>query len=253
MTYFDIESILAEEELIPCTTLFDFSHLGHLEDSSSSSGTARASSTETQYLKEGTKLKMPLWAMEKWASLRYVKVHLPRHLNQKARERWEADPLAVDLRKHNPHFFRSANQVISILEQQHQKQSSSTIDDDAGLSALRRLLLQTYTGPRLTATLDWSWCCAAADDGSSSNSHYYTHTLTEMERTLFRAGASGTGAHLRWKYFGARWFGQQRQHGSGRRRQAQVAADAQLLVQETADKQNSLLRDGPTDKRQRVK
>lgn len=98
MTYFDIESILAEEELVPCTTLFDFSHLGHLEDSSSSSGTARASSTETQYLKEGTKLKMPLWAMEKWASLRYVKVHLPRHLNQKARERWEADPLAVDLR-----------------------------------------------------------------------------------------------------------------------------------------------------------
>ena len=104
MTYFDIESILAEEELVPCTTLFDFSHLGHLDDSSSSSasasasGTARTSPAESQYLKEETKLKMPLWAMEKWSSLRYVKVHLPRHLNQKARERWEADPVAVDLR-----------------------------------------------------------------------------------------------------------------------------------------------------------
>jgi hypothetical protein len=104
MTYFDVESILAEEELVPCTTLFDFSHLGHLDDSSSSTSsfgstrTARSSPIETHYLKEGTKLKMPIWAMEKWASLRYVKVHLPRHLNQKARERWEADPLAVDLR-----------------------------------------------------------------------------------------------------------------------------------------------------------
>ena len=85
-----------------------------------------------------------------------------------------------------------------------------------------------------------------------------------MERTLFRAGASGTGAHLRWKYFGARWFGQG-QHGSGRRRrqrQTKAQADAQLLGQETpvdrettvsANGQNTLLRDGPMDKRQRVK
>lgn len=104
MTYFDIDSILAEEELVPCTTLFDFSHLGHLDDSSSSSSsmaigpTTTTTTTTTQYLKEGTKLKMPLWAMDKWSSLRYVKVHVPRHMNQTARERWEADPLAVDLR-----------------------------------------------------------------------------------------------------------------------------------------------------------
>ncbi len=161
-------------------------------------------------------------------------------------------------RKHNPHFFRAANRVISILEQQHHKQSSSSssLEDEAVLMSLRRLLLQTYTGPRLTATLDWSWCCAAADDGSS-NSHFYTHTLTEMERTLFRAGASGTGAHLRWKYFGTRWSGQR--HGSTRRRNQQAIADAKLVLQETHvdrtttnTRQNTLFRDGPLDKRQRV-
>jgi GINS complex subunit 3 len=86
-SYYDIDSILADDELLPCTTLFDFSHLGHLDDAS-----------PLQYLKEETKLKMPLWAMEKWASLGYIKVSLPRHLNQKAREKMEADPLAFDLR-----------------------------------------------------------------------------------------------------------------------------------------------------------
>jgi hypothetical protein len=94
MTYYDIDSILAEEELMPCTALFDFSHLGHLEEDAADT----TSSTTTDYLKEGTKLKMPLWALEKWSTLGYVNVQIPRHFNQKTREKLEADPLAVDLR-----------------------------------------------------------------------------------------------------------------------------------------------------------
>ena len=95
---------------MPCTALFDFSHLGHLEEdavnggnttTSSSSSTAAAAMT-TDYLKEGTKLKMPLWALDKWSTLGYVTVQIPRHFNQKAREKLEADPLAVDLRYETP-------------------------------------------------------------------------------------------------------------------------------------------------------
>jgi GINS complex subunit 3 len=87
MSYYDIDSILAEEELVPCTTLFDFSHLGHLDEYST-----------TSYLKEKSKLQMPLWALEKWTSLSYVKLQLPKHFNVKTRERLEADPLALNLR-----------------------------------------------------------------------------------------------------------------------------------------------------------
>jgi hypothetical protein len=87
--YYDIDDILAQEELIPCTTLFDFSHLAQLDPD------ARH---EKHYLPEGSRIKLPLWAMEKWAMLGFVRLSLPRHYGRKARERLEADPADADLR-----------------------------------------------------------------------------------------------------------------------------------------------------------
>lgn len=88
-SYYDIDSILAEEELVPCSNLFDFSHLSHLDPE------ARHGES---HLPEGSQIKMPLWAVEKWANLGFVRVSLPRHFSRKARERLEADPAEVDLR-----------------------------------------------------------------------------------------------------------------------------------------------------------
>ncbi len=91
-SYYDIDAILAEEELVPCTTLFDFSHLNHLDPD------ARHGET---HLTEASQIKMPLWAVDKWASLGYVRLSLPRHYSRKARERLEADPGDADLRYEN--------------------------------------------------------------------------------------------------------------------------------------------------------
>jgi GINS complex subunit 3 len=91
-SYYDIDAILAEEELVPCTTLFDFSHLAHLDPD------ARHHET---HLPEASRIKMPLWAMEKWAMLGFVRLSLPRHYGRKARERLEADPGDADLRYEN--------------------------------------------------------------------------------------------------------------------------------------------------------
>jgi GINS complex subunit 3 len=88
-SYYDIEAILAEEELVPCTTLFEFSHLAHLDPD------AR---TQQAYLNESSRIKIPLWAVEKWAMLGFVRLSLPRHYGRKARERLEADPGDADLR-----------------------------------------------------------------------------------------------------------------------------------------------------------
>ena len=93
-SYYDLDATLAEEELVPCYTNFDFSFLArldpefHPEDEDSNNG----------ILKENCKLKMPVWAMTKWAPLGYVKMVLPRIYGRKAREKMEADPLQVDLR-----------------------------------------------------------------------------------------------------------------------------------------------------------
>lgn len=88
-SYYDIDTILAEEELIPSIALFDFSHLAYLDPD------ARH---RESHLPEGSQIKMPLWALEKWSALGYVRMSLPRHYSRKARERLEADPGDADLR-----------------------------------------------------------------------------------------------------------------------------------------------------------
>jgi GINS complex subunit 3 len=89
-SYYDIDSILAQEELVPCTNLFDFWHLAHLDPDLMDSG--------THSLPESSQVKLPLWAMEKWAMLGFVRMSLPRHYSRKARERLEAEPSEADLR-----------------------------------------------------------------------------------------------------------------------------------------------------------
>jgi GINS complex subunit 3 len=89
-SYYDIDAILAEEELIPCTNLFEFWHLSHLDPDLVDSNVS--------HLPEDSHVKLPLWAMEKWATLAFVRMSVPRHYGRKARERLEADPAQADLR-----------------------------------------------------------------------------------------------------------------------------------------------------------
>ena len=89
-SYYDVDAILAEEELIPCSTNLDFAHLAHLDPDHVGS--------KQSYLPESSRIKIPLWGVEKWALLGYVRLSLPRHFSRKARERLEADPSEVDLR-----------------------------------------------------------------------------------------------------------------------------------------------------------
>ena len=97
-SYYDIDAILAEEELVPSTTLFDFSHMAHLDPDSRN---------REHYLPEASRVKMPLWAVEKWAMLGFVRLSLPRHYSRKARERLEADPGDADLRYAKPEVFKT--------------------------------------------------------------------------------------------------------------------------------------------------
>jgi hypothetical protein len=118
-SYYDIDDILAQEELTPVTTLLDFTYLAHLDpdyvhgkshdndvkhnaqgESQQQENTSRSPVKKPQnhYLKEGTRFKMPLWSIEKWAQVGFVKMSFPRHYGKKARERLDADPVSVDIR-----------------------------------------------------------------------------------------------------------------------------------------------------------
>lgn len=122
-SYYDIDTILAEEELLVVKPSFDFSLLAHLDpDSAHLQSRSRkrprgvdgdatddlekghgdnndTADNSNGSLPEGTKIKMPLWAVERWALLGFIRFpSLPRHYGRKMKERLEADPISVDLR-----------------------------------------------------------------------------------------------------------------------------------------------------------
>jgi hypothetical protein len=204
--YYDIDAILADEELIPCTTLFEFSYLAHLDPDIADM---------QQHLPEKSRIHVPLWAIDKWAMVNYVSLSLPRQYGRKARERLEADPSEVDLCKRNGYFFRSGVNVINLIEQSCRKldqglaaqgRNSGKLNElrsqlfklQQEASALRQTLLLTYTGDRLRHTLDWA-LSSVGDDVSR-----YTSRLTEMEKNLFRLGTRAATNHVRWKMLGSR-------------------------------------------------
>ena len=94
-TYYNIDAILAEEELLPCHTNFDFSLLSGLDPDQHHDGVDELGFS---FLPENTRIKIPLWLAHMWAMLNYVRLQLPRHYGRKARERYDADPGDADLR-----------------------------------------------------------------------------------------------------------------------------------------------------------
>lgn len=216
-SYYDIDAILAEEELIPCTTLFDFSHLNYLDPDAATTSSPHG----TTHLREGSQIKMPLWAVDKWASLGYVRLALPRHYSRKARERLEADPGDADLRKRTERFFQSGKLIVDLIERssikvakviaktKSSRRSAHTRaleQASAEAQELRRTLVTSFAGERLRRTFDWALSSGGDDDVS-----HYLSRLTEMEQRLFRKGAEAVSAHEDWMTFGNRqWFSNHR-------------------------------------------
>lgn len=243
VSYYDIDDILAQEELMQVTSLLDFTYLAHLdpdyvhehsnplrahtlddENSDHDVGTKTGTKKQSQnyYLKEGTRFKMPIWSIEKWAEVGFAKISVPKHYGRRSRERLDADPVSVDLRNRNERFFMSGLSLIDLVQRcihtlskgnkknstrqgQGREQSSSSATALTGLNELRkeamdlkRTLLQTYTGARLRRTFDWT-LSNIEDDVSS-----YTQKLTEMEQRLFARGAAASRAQKVWKLHGSR-------------------------------------------------
>ena len=123
--YYDLDAILAEEELMPCVTQDDFSYLAHLDPDAS------ASESKSHSLKRHTKLKLPLWAVESWAILGYCRCTVPRVYNNKSLERhllsYELDPSLKALPR--PNYFLVGKRISDMMQQIYLKQKSSPSSD----------------------------------------------------------------------------------------------------------------------------
>lgn len=239
-SYYNIDGILAEEELIPCTNLFEFSHLSDLDSEGnlhhcqnqqkqlSDDDNNGISATDT-LLPESSRIKVPLWAVDRWAMLGFVRLQLPRHYKRSARERYDADPGNADLRKRNERFFLSGRRLINLIEQSstavakaiaklpRRNSSNSMLRHTQALKelseearSLRRTILQIYGGERLRKNFDLSQCSSSAgNDGDgggdyNDNSEKYFSRLTEMEKRLYNTGSSAVSDIEEWRVFGNR-------------------------------------------------
>jgi len=238
-SYYDIDAILAEEELVPCTTLFEFSHLADLDPDGTHHRQQRQQNEEendcgesSAYLPENNRIKIPLWAVEKWATLGFVRLQLPRHYGRRARERYDADPGDANLRKRNERFFLSGRRLVHLIEQSstqvakaiaslprsRKNNNNSMIRHTQALRqvseearSLRRTLLQIYAGERLRKVFDWSQSGAGGTGSGDCDDDVsgYLNQLTEMEQRLYYAGSSAVADLEEWKTFGNRrlWMG----------------------------------------------
>jgi len=228
-TYYDIDEILAEDELIPCTTNFDFALLGFLDPEYANysyqeerrKNLKRDRSTPNNVtLPAGHRIKMPLWSIDLWSKLSYVRIGLPKQYGSKMRERLVADPSHVDLRtitrngNGGERFLLTGTRVVDLVNACHRRVQNETrratrtsrefkrrqeeakimgeVHTDA--QYLRAVLLKLYSGERMRRTLDWSLNSGMDDDVSR-----YTSRLTDTERKLFAVGAGASRAYQDWK------------------------------------------------------
>jgi hypothetical protein len=107
--YYDIDTILAEEELLTVKPKFSFAHLSHLDPDSHRAAHDRKrrrgvdgivkKGGSHHHLPEGTKIQVPLWVVDRWAMLNFVRIPaLPKHYRQRMKERLEADAVHMNLR-----------------------------------------------------------------------------------------------------------------------------------------------------------
>ena len=237
-SYYDIDAILAQEELIPVKNGFKFSHLAHLDPDyvhqhHKGPSKKRTYSQQSQdyeagendesldyiqqhhILPDNTRFKMPLWSIDKWSKLNYVQIYLPKQYNRKGREKLDADPASVDLRRKSERFYMSGMALINLIHacvqsfhQSNPNSSSSSSNNNPEVSfmnnlynesqELKRTLLLTYTGERLRRTYDWTM--SHIDDDVSS----YTQKLTVMEERLFQRCAAASHAFTMWRLYGSR-------------------------------------------------
>jgi len=250
-SYYDIDTILAEEELIVVRPSFDFAHLAHLDpDSHRSSFSSRkrprddvdkendagnnggnsgdgsskrqagktSRSSPDHFLAEGTKFKMPMWAIDRWAMLGFVKIpSLPRHYGKRTKERLEADPLTMDLRSKNEYYFVTGTLLANLLHRTaHVAKLHSPSRRTSSLSApsaqslvaqqlsflatsLQYSLLTSFLGSRLVKNFDWTLGALDRLDGSEDDVSNHVMSLSYLERMMFERGVEASGAVREWK------------------------------------------------------
>lgn len=94
MSYLDIDTILSEEERIPCTFRLDAIGLGHLD-----------ASVEGEDLPAQTRIELPLWLASVLSKKQMTDLHLPKHFERKMRDEILAGAEHINFREFSYYFY----------------------------------------------------------------------------------------------------------------------------------------------------
>ena len=98
-SYYDIDSILSEEERVPSIFNVDGVQLGFLDPSSFDDD-----------LKKDTNIELPFWLCKTLQSKGMVNIESPKFYKHKFLEHMEADPSVVNLREKSPYYYEVCKQ-----------------------------------------------------------------------------------------------------------------------------------------------
>ena len=95
MDYYDIETILAEDEHIQCEFKTNAIDCGYLDPSCA-----------TADIEEGQSVELPIWLAMELGNNGLIKMELPRYFSAASRKHLRAGPASVPLREKAVHFYK---------------------------------------------------------------------------------------------------------------------------------------------------
>lgn len=225
--YYDIDTILAEDEILTVKPKFSFAHLSHLDPDYSSrkrprggdDGMSSKPSSNHHHLPEGTKIRMPLWVVDRWAHLNFVRIPvLPKHYRQRTKERLEADAVHMNLSSNTDHYYLSGMLLVNLLLRTVHVYKANNPPSSRGMNnvgdtmeqqsmnqlaydarSLQSSLLSSMMGSRLCRNFDWT---LSALDAMEDDVSCWVSRLSYLERRMFHAGLRASGAVKSWREYG---------------------------------------------------
>lgn len=169
--YYDVDDILAEEELIPMVFQKAATGVGLLDPSS-----------ETNNIEQGAKVELPFWLAHELHTRQAVVMSIPSCFNQMTRKEIQADPASVDLRNRCQYFYELGCKIAPMV-------GDRTIGSFllyAFKNRYKEVLSKAHTANFVATTKPLS-------------------LLTKEETHLCEAAQSSMAAFMKWRMGGSRF------------------------------------------------
>ncbi|TXG50127.1 hypothetical protein EZV62_026002 [Acer yangbiense] len=178
--YYDIDDILAEEELVPVVFY------------KSANGVKVDPTAEKDCVEKGAKVELPFWLAQELYLRQAVSLSIPTCFNQNTRREIQADAACVDLKSRCPYFYEFGCKIAPLV----------------GDRTIGKMLLSTFQ-MRYKEILTKAHTTVYAPASKS------LAVLTKEEISLHEAARSSMAAFKKWRIGGPRF---QRASVLGRKR-----------------------------------